>query len=100
MSDDLTYTGPINRNPGPGESSIIIYTYIPSLALGIVGVITFALILLINIYQLIKGKKGERVFHLLICIGSVRLLLLLKSCKGSGCQAMEAGGYGARIYSH
>lgn len=82
MSDGLTYTGPINRDPGPGESSIIIYTYIPSLALGIVGVITFALILLINIYQLIKGKKAERVFHLLICVGSVRLLF--KICEGSG----------------
>jgi hypothetical protein len=81
MSGGLRYKGPINPNPGPGESSIIIYSYIPSLALGIVGVITFAIIFIVNLYYLvskgrrggevINGRKGYRTFHILICVGAV-----------------------------
>lgn len=73
MSDSgLKYNGPINPSPGDGESSIIIYTYIPSLALGIIGVITFSLIFFVNLYYLIKKRgKGFRSFHILICVGAV-----------------------------
>lgn len=72
MSNGLTYTGPINPDPKPDESSIIIYTYVPSLALGVVGVITFALIFAVNLYYAIKKRgKGYRSFHILILVGAV-----------------------------
>ena len=74
MSDGLTYTGPINPNPKDDEASIIIYTYIPSLALAIVGVITFALIFAINLsYAIAKRGKGYRSFYILLLVGSVSI---------------------------
>lgn len=72
MSGGLTYTGPINPNPKDDEASIIIYTYIPSLVLAIIGVITFALIFGINLYYAIKKRgKGYRSFHILLLVGAV-----------------------------
>jgi hypothetical protein len=91
MSNGLTYSGPINPNPGPGEARIVIYSYIPSLALGIVGLLTFAVIFGINIYYLFAPKRrtaagnaSYRSFHILLIVGS----------------AKEAAGYGTRIASH
>lgn len=66
------YSGPVNPNPAPGEARIIIYGYIPSLPLAIVGVVTFFVILVGNVYHVIK-RKGYRTFHTLLAIGSVRL---------------------------
>jgi hypothetical protein len=103
MSDSgLKYNGPINPNPGPGESSIIIYSYVPSLALGVVGVITFTLIFLVNLYYLIKKRgQGYRAFHILLCVGAVRQSIRgRRGRKADRVQAMEIGGYGARIASH
>lgn len=108
MSNGITYSGPINPNPGPGEARIIIYSYIPSLALGVIGLVTFAIIFGINVFYLVKpprprsshanpsnsdaasrlkangGSRGLRSFHILLLVGA----------------AMEAGGYGVRIASH
>lgn len=70
----LQYNGPRNPNPQDGESSIIIYGYVPSKGLALTGVITFALILLINLWYIIKKKgKGYKSFHWLLLVGSVSL---------------------------
>lgn len=69
-----TYRGPINPNPQDGEAGIIIYGYVPSLGLALTGVITFALILLLNLWYIIKRKgKSFRTFHILIAVGAVSL---------------------------
>lgn len=78
------YNGPINPNPVEGESRIIIYGYVPSLALGIVGAATFAIILLANIWYIATAarkkaewraaggvRKGLISFHSLLAFGSV-----------------------------
>jgi hypothetical protein len=80
MAGGLTYTGPINPNPKDDEASIIIYTYIPSLALAIIGVITFILVLLVNLYYVIKKRgKGCLSFHILLIVGSVSHDLSLRT---------------------
>jgi hypothetical protein len=66
----ITYHGPINSNPGPGEAQIVIYGYVPSFALAIVGVITYALILAVNLYYVFR-KRGYRTFHILLSVGAV-----------------------------
>lgn len=68
------YTGPLNPSPAEGESVIIIYGYVPSLALPIVGVITFAIVLLANVYYLFTKGKRYRAFHGLLGFGSVSSL--------------------------
>lgn len=94
------YTGPINRNPGPGESAIIIYGYTPSLAHGIVGAVTFLLVALVQLWYLIK-KRGHRSFHALILVGSVSTgSLIVLAVAESWFQLMELGGYAARTYAH
>ncbi|WVR05323.1 hypothetical protein IAU60_002337 [Kwoniella sp. DSM 27419] len=83
----ITYKGPINPNPKDDEARIVIYGYVPSLALGIVGIITFILIGGVHAYWLFTKRwtaKGRRWFHGLILIGTL----------------MEAGGYAARLASH
>lgn len=65
-----TYHGPINPNPGPGEARIIIYSYVPSLALGIIGAVTFLATLAANIVYMIRVKP-HRIFHLLLAVGAV-----------------------------
>jgi hypothetical protein len=65
-----TYHGPINTNPGPGEASIIIFGYVPSLALGIVGAVAFFLVLLANAWYALS-KRGCRSFHTLLLVGCV-----------------------------
>ncbi|WVW82924.1 hypothetical protein I302_104938 [Kwoniella bestiolae CBS 10118] len=78
-----TYRGPINPNPKDDEASIIIYGYTPSLALGIIGIITFAICVSLHSFWLAR-KKGTRWFHGLILVGAL----------------MEIGGYAARLASH
>ncbi|WRT67287.1 uncharacterized protein IL334_004254 [Kwoniella shivajii] len=78
-----TYRGPINRNPKDDEAGIVIYGYIPSLALGIIGIIAFATVLCVHSFWLIRNK-GTRSFHMLMIIGAL----------------MEVGGYAARLASH
>ncbi|WWD16082.1 hypothetical protein CI109_100507 [Kwoniella shandongensis] len=77
------YRGPINPNPKEDEARIVIYGYIPSLALGLVGIITFILVACAHTFWLVR-KKRTRTFHILILIGAL----------------MEIGGYGARLASH
>jgi hypothetical protein len=60
-----TYRGPINTDPGPGEASIIIYGYVPSLALGVVGAVAFFLVLLANAWYALS-QRGYRSFHTLL----------------------------------
>ena len=68
----LTYNGPINPNPKDDEAGIIIYGYVPSLALAIVGVVTFVMALAINAYYIVRRRgHGIRSFHSLICVGAV-----------------------------
>ncbi len=67
-----TYNGPRLSNPGPGQAIIIIYTYVPSLALGIIGIVSYFIVALINAYWGWKSKGGGmRSFHVLLCVGSV-----------------------------
>lgn len=65
-----TYRGPINTDPGPGEASIIIYGYVPSLALGVVGAVAFFLVLLANAWYALS-QRGYRSFHTLLLVGCV-----------------------------
>lgn len=94
------YTGPINRNPGPGESAIIIYGYTPSLAHGIVGAVTFLLVAFVQLWYLIK-KRGHRSFHALLLVGSVSPQKPpARAAANPLSQLMELGGYAARTYAH
>ncbi|WWC69309.1 uncharacterized protein I206_103247 [Kwoniella pini CBS 10737] len=84
------YKGPINPNPKDDEASIIIYSYIPSLTLGIIGVLTFTIIVSFQLFYIFfnknknKNKNKTKWFHILLLIGSF----------------MEIGGYSARLSSH
>lgn len=71
------YRGPRNPNPAEGEASIIIYGYVPSLALAIVAVITFFAIFLANAIYMKRKGKGYRSFHGLLAFGSVSQHLCL-----------------------
>jgi hypothetical protein len=66
-----SYTGPINPNPKDGEAGISIYGYVPSLALAIVGALTFAIVLALHGWQASRWR-GTRSFHILMAVGSVR----------------------------
>lgn len=66
------YTGPRNPNPGPGEASIVIYGYVPSVALAVVAVITFFATFVANAWYMRSKGKGYRSFHGLLAFGSVR----------------------------
>ncbi|WWC60946.1 uncharacterized protein I303_103522 [Kwoniella dejecticola CBS 10117] len=78
-----TYKGPINPNPKDDEASIIIYSYVPALALGIIGVVTFAIVVSFQA-SYIATRRGTRWFHSLLLVGAL----------------MEIGGYAARMASH
>ncbi|OCF36469.1 hypothetical protein I317_04724 [Kwoniella heveanensis CBS 569] len=83
----ITYKGPINPNPKDDEAGIIIYGYVPSLALGIIGIITFVLVAAGHAFWFLSPKgrvRGRRWFHGLLFIGAL----------------MEIGGYAARLASH
>ncbi|KAM0751598.1 hypothetical protein T439DRAFT_324786 [Meredithblackwellia eburnea MCA 4105] len=79
----MVYSGPVNPDPGPGESRIIIYGYIPSLACGVMGVIAHAVGILFHGSHLARYPR-TRLFEALILFGSV----------------LEEVGYIFRILSH
>jgi hypothetical protein len=64
------YNGPIQSNPGDGESAIVIYGYIPSAALAIVAIVTFGIALIGHFCRSIKPKE-TRAFHALFVTGCV-----------------------------
>ena len=70
----LTYSGPLNPNPAEGESRISIYGYYPSLALALVGLITFALAAIAHFVWVFRRGKLTKTFHILVAVGCVRLL--------------------------
>ncbi|GMK56003.1 hypothetical protein CspeluHIS016_0210590 [Cutaneotrichosporon spelunceum] len=76
------YRGPINPNPNPpdGEARISIYLYRPWLAAGIVGAAVFGLVMLVQLWYMLR-RRGTRWFHGLLAFGAL----------------MEVGGYAARI---
>lgn len=69
------YQGPINPNPGEGESSVIIYGYVPSRALAVIAIITFSLAVLNHFSHLVRFKH-VRAFSGLMVFGCVRLDIL------------------------
>ena len=71
----MPYTGPINPHPGKGDAAVIIYNYVPSLALGLAGVITFAIALLAHSYLFSRTRKFK-LFQFVMILGSVSLGLL------------------------
>ncbi|GAA5909692.1 uncharacterized protein JCM6883_004600 [Sporobolomyces salmoneus] len=77
------YKGPIKSNPGDGESAIVIYGYVPSLALGIVAIVTFGIALIGHLWRTVQSKQ-TRTFHALFVTGCL----------------LELVGYGSRLYSH
>ncbi|KAH7099055.1 RTA1 like protein-domain-containing protein [Auriculariales sp. MPI-PUGE-AT-0066] len=77
------YTGPLNLNPADGESRIIIYGYVPSLAANIAAVVCFLILLLAHVVWLFR-YRGTRIFQFLLSL----------SC------LMEVIGYAFRAMSH
>ncbi|GAA6059727.1 hypothetical protein JCM10212_000255 [Sporobolomyces blumeae] len=77
------YKGPVNPNPADGESGIVIYGYVPSLALPVVALVTFALALSGHVARAVKAKR-TRTFHWLIAAACL----------------LELVGYASRLYSH
>lgn len=71
MASHFQYDGPFNRDPGPNEVGIIVYGYWPSLALGVVGTITFGIALIVNTYYAITRKGHYRTFSALLAAGCV-----------------------------
>ena len=65
------YRGPINPNPGDGESSVIIYGYIPSRALATIALVSFGLVAL-NYLSILARFKQSRAFNGLMVFGCVR----------------------------
>ncbi|GAA5973847.1 hypothetical protein JCM11641_003190 [Rhodosporidiobolus odoratus] len=81
--DNIGYNGPINDNPGSGESSIVIYGYVPSESLAVMALLTFGLVFLNHLSWLAKDRT-TRLFYGLFLLGS--------SC--------EIVGYSCRLQSH
>jgi len=77
------YSGPSFSSPPDGEAAIWEYGYVPSIAMGIVGVVTYLAISGPHLYWFVT-KLGTR---------SVNGLLFFSAL-------IEALGYGARLYSH
>jgi hypothetical protein len=67
----LQYTGPLNPNPAEGESRITIYGYLPSLALALTALITFALATIAHTWWAVKKPRMYRTFHILMAVGCV-----------------------------
>jgi hypothetical protein len=94
----MSYTGPRNPNPRDGESRIIIYNYVPSLALQIVAIITFAIALLAHAYFYVR-KPRSRLFEGLLASGCVCFAWLGRRTL-SRKQIWELVGYAFRLLSH
>lgn len=59
------YNGPILQNPGENETPIIIYGYRPSLALGLVGTITFGILASIQAFLRVQVEGDpQNIPHL------------------------------------
>jgi hypothetical protein len=93
------YHGPRKEEPGPNEVGIIVYGYLPSATLPIIAIITFALTLVAQVYYSIRKPRLYRTFHILMAIGSVRLLSIIEESTADG-QLTEIGGYATRLFSH
>ena len=65
------YDGPRKSDPGPNEVGIIVYGYLPSEALPVVAIVTFALTLLAQVYWAARNGRMYRTFHILMAMGSV-----------------------------
>ena len=72
----MPYSGPRNPDPGPGESFITIYGYVPSLAFGIIAMICFLAALAVHTFWLVRSKR-TRWFQGLMIVGCVRADMLL-----------------------
>ncbi|GAA5930968.1 hypothetical protein JCM3775_000765 [Rhodotorula graminis] len=77
------YKGPINPNPADGESSVIIYGYVPSRALATIALVSFGLVAL-NYLSILARFKQSRAFSGLMVFGCI----------------CEIVGYAARLFSH
>ncbi|BGP16776.1 hypothetical protein JCM10213_002169 [Rhodosporidiobolus nylandii] len=81
--DGIKYDGPINDNPANGESSIVIYGYVPSESLATMALLCFGLVFLNHLSWLARHKP-TRVFYGLFLVGN----------------ACEIVGYSCRLQSH
>ncbi|ODN92015.1 hypothetical protein L198_05687 [Cryptococcus wingfieldii CBS 7118] len=79
----MGYTGPTVASPESGNAAFWSYGYVPSLALGVIGVITFIAVAGPHLWFFVK-IRGTRSVHGLLFFTAV----------------IEALGYGARIYTH
>ncbi|WWC58761.1 uncharacterized protein I303_101305 [Kwoniella dejecticola CBS 10117] len=79
----MPYTGPLNNPPATGEAPFWEYGYVPSLAMGIVGCVTFLLVGGGQLWWFVK-KRGTRSVHGLLFFACIT----------------EGLGYGARLYTH
>ncbi|WWC66214.1 uncharacterized protein I206_100115 [Kwoniella pini CBS 10737] len=79
----MPYNGPINNPPAIGEAPFLEYGYVPSLAMGIIGCMTFLLVCGLQLWWFVK-KRGTRSVHGLLFFACI----------------IEALGYGARLYTH
>ncbi|ORX37430.1 hypothetical protein BD324DRAFT_579732 [Kockovaella imperatae] len=79
----MGYSGPVQVPPPDGESAMWQYGYVPSLALGIVGVIVWLALAGPHLFYLFT-RRGTRSVHGLFFFASI----------------IEALGFGARLYSH
>jgi xanthine/CO dehydrogenase XdhC/CoxF family maturation factor len=76
-----SYRGPINPNPAPGDSAIIIYGYTPSLVLAIVAIVLFAGAAAAHAWWAVKGRRLMQG-------------LILGGCVSCAERARERGGPG------
>ncbi|TYJ56513.1 hypothetical protein B9479_002760 [Cryptococcus floricola] len=79
----MGYTGPTVASPESGNAAFWSYGYVPSLALGVIGVITIVAVAVPHLWFFVK-IRGTRSVHGLLFFTAV----------------IEALGYGARIYTH
>ena len=66
----MGYTGPFDDDPGDGDAHIVIYNYIPSLALGALGTALFVIVASAHTFWFFKSKL-TRTFEGLIVLGCV-----------------------------
>ncbi|WVF70304.1 hypothetical protein IAT40_005093 [Kwoniella sp. CBS 6097] len=79
----MPYTGPISNPPETGMAPFVELGYIPSLAMGIIGCVTFLLASGGQLWWFVK-KRGTRSVHGLFFFACIT----------------EGLGYGARLYNH
>jgi hypothetical protein len=75
MPDD-TYTGPMNPDPQDGEANVLLYGYVPSKALGIVGVLVFLVVFVPNVYRIfrrVNRRSKTWTFYFFLALGAVSL---------------------------